>query len=119
MQLPKRYGNPAGDPEKLDTTPVEMPIGYMKPTPLQDLIAQMVQTAIQTEKQEEFETMEEADDFEEEDPDVLDMSAYTLQDIPEEPIEPPEPAPEQVEQELASDLDQTGDPPDPKAAETG
>lgn len=102
MERPKRYGEP--DQEKLDTTPVEMPLGYTRPTPLQDLIATMVRDAVQQENQEDFETLEEADDFEEEDPELLDMSRYELTELneevpladlaedpqaPEEPVDPP------------------------------
>ncbi|AXL15099.1 hypothetical protein [Microviridae sp.] len=115
MKLPKRYGKP--DPEELDDTPIEMPIGSMRPTPLQDLIANMVREAMVAEAGDEFETMDEASDFEEEDPDVLDMSPYTLTDLELEEELPQEPAPQQVEQNLASELNQTGDPPDPNAEE--
>ena len=75
------------DQQKLDTTPVEMPLGYRTPTPLQDLIASMVREAVALETGEDFETPEEADDFEVEDEELLDLSPYeitALQD--EEPI---------------------------------
>lgn len=81
---PPRYGYP--DPEPCDPTPVEMPLGYIQPTPLQDLIANMVRQAVSMEQDEEFETMEEADDFELEDEEdmLLDMSPYTLKPVHEE-----------------------------------
>lgn len=111
-----RYSRMKGAPDrKLDTTPIEMPLGAIRPTPLQDLIARMVHQAIEIEKGEEVETWEESDDFEEEDPDTLDISQYELQDlqneasiadygVEEDPvIEPP--------------LEDTGDRPDPNDEE--
>ena len=114
----RRMGNPQGDPENLDTTPVAMPAGYCRPTPIQEILARMVKEAIEVERGEEFETEEEADDFEEEDPAVLDMSPYTFENIqddyipdhflasepPTETAEPPEAPP------TVGEADQT--PPD-------
>lgn len=74
-----------GSPEReMDTTPIEMPIGASRPRSLEDYIATMVRNAVMAEKQEEFETWEESDDFEEEDPDILDLSRYELQELQEE-----------------------------------
>lgn len=100
-------------PQKLDTTPIEMPLSAMRPTPIQDIIARMVQNAIQIEKGDEYETQEEANDFEEEDTDLLDLSPYTLKAIEDEPIQAPEP------KEEPADLKEItiGDPPDPNAEE--
>lgn len=75
--LPAHHGGPT-EPEKLDTTPVEMPLGYAKPTPISELIARAVHEQIQAQSEEEHETFEEANDFEPEDPDVLDFSAYEI-----------------------------------------
>ncbi len=115
MQRPLRYGK--YEEEDLSTTPVEMPIGYMRPTPLQDLIAKMVRAAVINEEKEEFETEEESDDFEEENPELLDMSPYTLTNLQEEePISQEDPDPPDVLQPTP-DLSPTGDPPDPEAEE--
>ncbi len=118
MQRPERYGSP--DPEKLDHTPVEMPLGYIRPTPLQDLITSMVREAVQQESDESFETEKEANDFEEEDHELLDMSPYTLVDIPDEEFDlQPKPAdPEPAANEDKSP-EPTGDPPPQNAEETG
>jgi len=117
MEIPKRYGNPNGDPEMLDTTPIEMPLGAMQPTPIHELIARMVRQAVAEETDEDPESFNEANDFEEEDDTLLDMSPYTLMDQepdqwdgimefdPPEPTPPPEPKP-------------NGDPPNPNAEET-
>lgn len=114
MPLPKRLGRP--DPEPCDTTPVEMPLGYTRPTPLQDLIASMVRQAIEVEKGEEFEDFDEANDFEEEDPDVLDLSKYEFDDLQEQ--EPIPPASHEVPGRDRPDSEnQTGDPPDQNEVE--
>ena len=88
---PTRYGSP--DPEDNDDTPVAMPVGYCKPSPLEDLIASMIREAVQDERKEEFETEAEANDFEpEEEENLLDMSPYTLTDLEEEtPVPRPDP----------------------------
>lgn len=86
MDRPSRYGAP--DPEKLDTTPVALPVGACQPTPLQDIVARLVREAIELEKDEEFESFEESNDFEEEDPDTLNMSPYELTDMTEEFLTP-------------------------------
>lgn len=78
----------ANGPDFTDTTPLEIPLGACRPTPLHDLIARMVRDQMQSESDEEFESIEAADDFEEEDPDVLDFSRYELSEATEEyPIE--------------------------------
>lgn len=66
-----------------DNTPVEMPIGYERPESLESMIARMVKTAsIQAKKTGQFDTDEEADDFEtgEEEP----VSPYQFTDMEEE-----------------------------------
>lgn len=87
----KCYGQ--GEPEDLDLTPVEMPLGGVRPKSLNEIVATMVKSAIEAEQGEEFETFEEADDFEPEDEDMmlLDMSKYTLQDVDEGIHEDPDP----------------------------
>ncbi len=100
----------------MDTTPIEMPMGAQRPTPIQDIIARMVHNAIETEKGDEYETQEEANDFEPEDETLLDMSPYTLLDIPEEQILAPEPTEEPPElQPLPVTTD---DPPDQNEEES-
>ncbi len=111
---PARWGNPKGDPEKLDPTPMAVPMGYSQPPPLQDLIAKMVRTAIEIEKGEEFETMDEAEDFEEEESDLLDMSPYEFIEIQEDYDPPTEP---EIDQFAEPERKETGDLPDPKAPE--
>lgn len=117
-----RMGVPNSERE-LDTTPVEMPIGSVRPTPLHDLIARMVRQAVSDETEVDFEAFDEADDFEEEDPDTLDLSAYQLSETNEEMTLADWQAAEESEAEptphpddtLPPDL--TGDPPNPNEAE--
>ncbi len=87
-QPPRRVPNHHGgtpDPENHDETPVEMPLHACRPTPLNELIARMVHQHVEAEKNEGFETFEESNDFEEEDPEVLDMSPYELSELPPDP----------------------------------
>lgn len=114
MDRPTRYGAP--DPEILDNTPIEMPLGSQRPTPLHVLIARMVRQAVEVEKQTEMETFEEADDFEEEDEATLDLSPYTLHEMQEEHWEDPfQEKPSEPETKAVSA--DTGDAPDPDALE--
>ncbi len=115
MKRPKRYGK--DDPEISDPTPIEMPLGYMRPTPIHELIARMVRQAVQLEKDEPFETEEEADDFEPEDEELLNMTPYTLTELQEqEPFTQEEPEPEPLPAKPEPDPP-TGDPPDPHEEE--
>lgn len=116
---------PEEEEKVLDDTPIEMPAGYSVPTPLTDLIATMVREAVQSEQKESFETPEEADDFDIDDDELLNLSPYELTELedqepmekpvvraqeshetpseaPQETITPPEepPAPEQVEKQV-------------------
>ncbi|AXL15455.1 hypothetical protein [Microviridae sp.] len=108
MERPTRYGSP--DPEQLDTTPMEMPLGAQAPTPLHEIIARMVRQAVDVETNDEHESFDEANDFEEEDEATLDMSPYTLVDMEPDQYEEPEPEPAPAEE-------QPGDPPDPDEEE--
>ncbi len=77
------------EPKKLDTTPMEIPAGYRLPRPLTEVIAGMVRTAVEAEKGVEFESPDEADDFEMDDDELLDLSPYEFTDLTEEePVAP-------------------------------
>lgn len=126
MDLPKRYGRP--DPEELDPTPLEMPLGACTPPPLSHMIATMVRQAIETEKGDEMETYDEANDFTEDDPDTLAMSQYELTAMEDEggnPFDPAQwgstdletPEPPKGTGPGGSDLPPTGDAPDPNEPE--
>ncbi len=92
--------------KEMDSTPVEMPVGYSHPPSLQDMVAKMVRHAVVEERGEDFETIEEADDLEVEDDELLlNFSDYEIDDLTEEqPIteltaepDPPEAPPPEAE----------------------
>lgn len=67
------------DPEKLDTTPIEMPLGMRRPRPLTEVMAEMIRNHVLDQKSSaEFETWEEANDFEADDLELLDFTKYEL-----------------------------------------
>lgn len=72
-----RMGKPS-DVEECDPTPMEIPLGAKRPIPLNEMIARFIRDEVQRESAEEFETLEEADDFEPEDEDLLDLSPYEM-----------------------------------------
>lgn len=79
--------------EVLDKTPVAMPFGYEKPESLTDMIARMIRsTNIRASQSGKFETIEEADDFEVDEPEMT--SPYEFQEMQaERPFsEPPKSA---------------------------
>lgn len=69
-----------------DPTPVEMPLGWSRPKPLQDLIKDMIRVEMSRQAVAAgFESFEEADDFEVDDSDGDDMlSQYELTPMQEE-----------------------------------
>ena len=91
MPIPSRMG--IKDEERLLKEPVEMPVGYGVPTPLEDLIARMVKDAVADERQDDddFETIQEANDFDWPgiDEELINFTPYDLAEsheaIPEEP----------------------------------
>lgn len=74
-KIPTHHGI-GPDPEKCDPTPVEIPIGKGMPPTMAEQIAEAVHAQLSARDNQEFETPEEADDFDEDDPDFLDMSPY-------------------------------------------
>lgn len=113
MERPTRYGAP--DPEDLDTTPIEMPLGARRPTPIHELIARMVKEAVATETNEDYETFDESNDFDEEDPDTIDLSPYELVPMTEQELDLAALGDERAAAEPTPEP--TGDPPDLKAEE--
>ncbi len=87
-------------PEKLDPTPVALPLGSEGPSSIAELVQQYVAGALsQHAAQQNFGTFEEEDDFDEEDPELLNLSGFEVteyefeEEIPPEPEAPPEPSP--------------------------
>lgn len=105
--------------EQLDPEPIALPLGASQPTPLHVLIARMVRDHMAQETSQEYGSIEDEDDFTEEDPDTLDFaSQYSLSEVSEEPISSAvlrDPEPEKIDSALSEAL--TGDTPDPKESE--
>lgn len=118
----KRMGRPDSG-EKLNAEPVALPIGASQPTPLHVLVARMVREHVAAERDVQPGSLEEEDDFEEDDPDVLDFSSqYTLSELQEEAIPSAlleeEPQAEKIDEALSEALKlDTGDSPDPNDSE--
>jgi hypothetical protein len=110
--------------EILDTTPVEMPLGYEKPESLSDMIARMIKTAnIQAAKTGKIETIEEADDFDCDDDEPELVSNYQMSDMQEDqpwqPIPKPTPTPTPTPTSTPPPAQAKAEPPTPKAEAGG
>ncbi len=101
--------------EDLDTTPMAAPVGADRPMTLQEEIQRFIKTEIsQAAEDKQMETFEEADDFEEDDPDHVDLTPYNLTQLQEEeplPLDVPE---ETTQAPQEADLPET-DTSDPDA----
>lgn len=103
-----RMGLP-GDYENLDLTPIEMPLHAQKPMSLQEEMARFIRAEISDQSAANGrDTFAEDDDFEEEDPDTLNLSQYEMEEIQEEYVEIPPDAPQapqeaHLPEELASE----------------
>lgn len=76
------------DAEKLDYTPIEIPLGRDRPQSFKDELMEQVRAIVQAEKNQEFETPEEFWDLDiEEDKDPFE-SKYELLDMDEEYFDP-------------------------------
>lgn len=74
--------------ERVDPTPVEVPI--QQPPTLKEMVRSIVRTEVSRAAYEQgFDTFEEHDDFEEEDPDPDFTSRYEVVEMEEEDIQPP------------------------------
>jgi len=103
--------------EILDTTPVEMPLGYEKPESLSDMIARMIKTAnIQAARTGQIESIEEADDFDTEDDEPEMVSNYQMTDMQEDQPWQPIPKPTSSQPQPAQAKAET---PTPKAEAVG
>ena len=107
------------DPEELDETPLEIPAGATVPMSLNEMIAKFVRQEVESERSEDMETWEEADDFEPEDEALLDLSAYTLQDLPDEVVDLPEDSAEDAGQRPPLSPDPDTDPGSQEPPESG
>ncbi len=108
----KQKKNP---PEDIDCTPMVLPSNMQRPPSLEQEIARFVRTELSARAAEnENDTFEEANDFTEDDPDVLDLTPYELAVLePDELGDPAPPEPDQAPQEA----DLPADPP-PESTQT-
>ncbi len=67
----------------MDNTPVDMPIGMERPPSMRELVQEYVEGALsQRAQDEQMGTFEEEDDFEADDPDLLDLSGFEVFEHP-------------------------------------
>jgi len=65
-----------------DPTPIELPIGYDRPPTMRELVHEYVEGAMSAKAAEsDYGTFEEEDDFEEDDPNLLDLSGYEVSEF--------------------------------------
>lgn len=84
-RLPDHHGG-ATEPEYNSGIPVELPAGACRPKSLQEIIARMVFSEVQSREKSEAESWDEANDFDipDELDNQLDFSPYELKDLQEE-----------------------------------
>ncbi len=79
-----RWIERAGEPETHDDTPVEIPVSMTKPESMEEMMARLIAERIaSTATAQGFDTWEEDEDFEDEDPDLLDFTPYELNELQE------------------------------------
>lgn len=66
------------EPEHNSGIPIEVPISAEKPESIEDIMARMIRADRMSQEEEYFETQEEADDFEEVDPDTIDLTHHQV-----------------------------------------
>ena len=85
-----------GDIEEPDQTPVEIPTGMKEPETLEQIMGRMLGKKLADAAQEQgFDSFEEDQDFEDEDPNLLNFTPYEFDELegdviadPERPSEP-------------------------------
>ncbi len=77
-------------PEVPDPIPLEVPVGCGQPPTMREMVQEYVQTALSEDAVErDLGSFEEEDDFEPENPDVLDMSGFEVVEFPMDDEPPP------------------------------
>lgn len=78
----KRWIERAQEPEEHDDTPVEIPAALKQPETMQEMLARLIAERVAGQAQAQgFDTWEEDEDFEDEDPNLLDMTKYEFQEL--------------------------------------
>ncbi len=76
--------------EVLDRTPLAIPLSAKTPPSLNEIVARYVGTALAQQSEDDLESWDEANDFDDVDDDLLDMSPYELTELEPEAGEPPD-----------------------------
>lgn len=89
MAIPAHWNRPGSSPEPFDPVPLELPAGTQRPETLQDIFARLMreERARKVFEESGYESPEEADDFDLEDEDVLDLSRYEFDETSPEALE--------------------------------
>lgn len=69
-----------------DKTPVELPVGYNPPEPLPEMIKRMIFNASEEAERAGHDSLEDGDDFGEDEEDDMGFSQYQLTDMQEEAL---------------------------------
>ena len=69
--------------EKLDATPVEMPIGYQQPESLADQMRRFIRTEVSNQRAENMGSFEEEDDFSDDEEPLTNYETTEMQEIEE------------------------------------
>lgn len=88
-RYPSRYTVPVQESREPESRiPVAMPIGFDRPESLESVFARLLHRHTEERALEGFDSPEEGDDFEDDDPDwLLDMSPYELPStVPDAPV---------------------------------
>lgn len=92
-----------GDIEDPDQTPVEMPAGFGEPETLEEIMGRMMSRQLADAAMDQGFDQFEDEDFEDEDPNLLNFTSYELQDLAGEVITDPEAPVAPVSQEGEGD----------------
>jgi hypothetical protein len=78
----QRWLNKQGDGETLDPTPVEMPADMEVPRTLEEIVGTMLaQEMARVTDDAGFDSWEESQDFDDDDPDLLDFTRFEMSDL--------------------------------------
>lgn len=69
-----------------DQTPVEMPLGYEEPESLQEMVARMVRSLHDEKGEQEFDTIDDCEDFDVMDDDIQPPSNHEYTEMQEEHV---------------------------------
>jgi hypothetical protein len=78
----QRWIDRRGQPDELDDTPLEMPTALKEPESLEAMMARLMESRYAMERMEQgYGDFEDENDFEDEDPNLLNMTPYELTEM--------------------------------------